>query len=126
MSIKNKILIVDDEQTDIHALVEILSLEYAVFIARDGPEAIKQAKKLQPDMILLDLIMPDMDGYDVINILKSTEDIKNTPVIFITGIDEDYAEEKALKLGAADFITKPFNPEIVKLRVKNQIKTLKK
>jgi len=123
---KHSILIVDDEQMVIQALVEILSPDYNVFIAKDGSEAIKQSKRLLPDVILLDVIMPDMDGYDVINILKNTESTKDTPVIFITGLDEIYAEEKALMLGASDYIIKPFNSGIVKLRVRNQIKILER
>ena len=123
---KGTILIVDDEQLVIQALVEILSPEYAVFIAKDGQEAVRQAKRLIPDVILLDIVMPDIDGYDVLAILKSAEETKDIPVIFITGIGEISAEKKALAMGAADYITKPFNSGIVLLRVQNQIKIIER
>ena len=123
---KNTILIVDDEQLVIQALTAILSPEYKVLIVKDGQEAIKIAKRLIPDIILLDIIMPEMDGYDVLAVLKAAEETKNIPVIFITGLNDIGSEEKALKLGAADYITKPFNSGIVKLRVYNQIKILER
>jgi len=119
---KNVVLIVDDETANIMALTSILSPEYDVFAAKNGPDAITLADEHQPDIILLDVIMPDMDGYEVIAALKYSETAKSIPVIFITGLNNSEAEKKGLALGAADYITKPFNPEIVKLRVQNQIK----
>jgi len=123
---KNTILIVDDEQLVIQALTSILGPDYKVLIVKDGHEAIKIAKRLLPDIILLDIIMPELDGYDVLAVLKATDETKNIPVIFITGLNDINSEEKALKLGAADYITKPFNSGIVRLRVYNQIKILER
>ncbi|MCL2815971.1 MAG: response regulator [Oscillospiraceae bacterium] len=118
---KNSILIVDDENANIMALTHILGSEYTVFTVKNGPTAIKVAEKQLPDVILLDIVMPEMDGYAVIAALKNNDRTKNIPVIFITGLSNADDEEKGLSLGAADYIGKPFSPAIVKLRVLNQI-----
>jgi len=116
----NSILIIDDESANISGLTAILSPEYTVYASSDGQEAIETAEEFLPDVILLDVLMPGMDGYEVIAALKSSKKTRDIPVIFITGLDTAGAEEKGLALGAADYITKPFNSAIVKLRVKNQ------
>ena len=121
---KNSILIVDDEKTNILALTHILSEEYTVFAAKDGAHAIKAAETYIPSLVLLDVLMPEMDGYAVLTKLKSNEKTQNIPIIFITGLVGDEEEEKALALGAADYISKPFNPATVRLRVRNQIQIL--
>jgi len=117
----NSVLIIDDETANIIALTNILSPEYEVYAAKNGADAIKIAKESLPDVILLDILMPDMDGYEVISLLKSSEDTRSIPVIFISGLGSEKDEEKGLLLGASDYITKPFNATIVKLRVQNQI-----
>jgi len=119
---KNVILIIDDETANIMALTSILSTDYDVYAAKNGMDAIILAEEHLPDIILLDVIMPDMDGYEVIAELKNLETTKHIPVIFITGLNNPDAEKKGLALGAADYIPKPFNPDIVKLRVQIQIK----
>ena len=119
---KNSVLVVDDEPANIIALTNILSSEYSVSAAKSGTNAIKAAMELLPDVILLDVLMPDMDGYEVIAELKNTESTRNIPVIFVTGLDNKEAEKKGLGLGAADYIPKPFGSDIVKLRVQNQLK----
>jgi len=121
---KYSILIVDDEKSNISALKEILSPEYTVYASIDGQDALETAQEFMPDVILLDIIMPGMDGYAVIAALKDSEKTHNIPVIFITGLDNIEAEEKGLALGAADYILKPFRSAVVKLRVQNQIKLL--
>jgi len=121
-NIKNVVLIIDDETANIIALTNFLSPDYAVFAAKNGPDAITLAVKHLPDVILLDVLMPDMDGYEVIGTLKKIEKTREIPVIFITGLDNADAEKKGLALGAADYIAKPFNADIVKLRVQMQIK----
>ena len=118
---KNSILIVDDEKTNLMVLTHLLSQEYAIYTAKDGHDAISKAGKLLPDIILLDIVMPEMDGYEVLAALKSSEETRNIPVIFITGLDSSEDEEKGLVLKAADYISKPFRAAIVKLRVGNQI-----
>jgi diguanylate cyclase (GGDEF)-like protein len=120
----NSVLIVDDENSNIMALTYILSPEYKVFAAKSGKNAIVAAEKHLPDIILLDIIMPEMDGYDVLSELKNSEKTMNIPVIFITGLSNSGDEEKGLALGASDYIIKPFSSSIVKLRVRNQIKML--
>jgi len=120
-SLKNKILIIDDEKLNHLVLNNILSSEYAILTAANGSVALKMVEENMPDIILLDIVMPDMDGFDVLTILKSNEKTKNIPVIIITGLTSVENEEKALALDAADFIHKPFNPSIVKARIRHQI-----
>ena len=121
---KYSILVVDDEKSNLIALTHILSPDYIVRSATNGKDAIKTAERLLPNVILLDIIMPEMDGFAVIAELTKSEKTKNIPVIFITGLSNHDDEEKGLALGAADYITKPFSSAIVKLRVRNQIKML--
>jgi PleD family two-component response regulator len=121
---KNSVLIVDDDSSYLLELTQILQSEYIVFAAKDGEAALAAAEKYQPDVILLDIMMPDMDGYAVLASLKANEKTQNIPVIFVTGLNDRAAEEKGLVLGVADYITKPFSPAIIWLRVRNQIKML--
>jgi len=119
---KNTVLIIDDETANIIALTNILSPEYDVLASKSGLDAISLAEEHSPDVVLLDVLMPEMDGYEVIAALKNLESTRKIPVIFITGLDSAASERKGLALGAADYIPKPFNAEIVKLRVQIQIK----
>ena len=119
---KHSILIVDDEKANIMALTSILSSNYRILAVKDSREAAQVASEELPDVILLDVLMPEMDGYEVITQLKNNDKTKDIPVIFITGLDSNEAEEKGFKLGAADYIAKPFHPAIVQLRIINQIK----
>jgi diguanylate cyclase (GGDEF)-like protein len=121
---KNTILIVDDEKINLKSLTNILVPDYTVYAAKDGQTAIEYAKEYLPDLVLLDILMPDMDGYEVLTAFKKIGDIQNTPVIFITGLSSSEEEEKALALGAIDYITKPFKPAIIKLRVRHQIRII--
>jgi len=118
------ILITDDEKFNLEILGNILSPTYNILIARNGARAIELAKLNAPDLILLDVIMPDMTGFDVITKLKEFENTVNTPVIFITGLTNPADEEKGFFLGAVDYITKPFNKAIVKARVNTHIKII--
>jgi len=115
------ILIVDDESMNISILKHILGSEYKIYASSDGEDAIEAAEEFKPDMILLDIVMPGMDGYDVISILKTSKKTKNIPVIFISGLESADDKEKCLALGAADYITKPFNSDNVKIQIKKQI-----
>ena len=121
---KNTILIIDDEKPNLMYLNNLLCTDYSVFIARNGMEALKSAHKLMPDLILLDIIMPIMNGYEVLSELKASEATKDIPVIFTTGLCSNEDEERGLALGTADYITKPFSSTIVKLRVGNQIRII--
>jgi len=118
---KNTLLIVDDEDLNLKVLVNILESEYTIYTATNGQSAIEKAKEFKPDLILLDIMMPDLDGYHTLSELKKCEETSKIPVIFITGLDSDKDEEKGLSLNASDYITKPLNPMIVMLRVRNQI-----
>jgi len=117
----NKLLIVDDENANLKILSHILGGDYTIYTASSGASAIEKAKDFKPDLILLDILMPEMDGYETLSAIKSTMEIHKIPVIFITGLDSVEDEEKGLSLDAADYITKPFSAPIVKLRVRNQI-----
>ena len=119
---QNSILVVDDEAPNIAVLNRLLGSEYVMYAAKDGKTALSMAKKHLPDLILLDIVMPDMNGYAVLSELKAITETKEIPVIFITGLYSSKDEEKALALDAADYISKPFSDVIVKLRVRNQIK----
>ena len=123
---KNSILIIDDEKSDIIALTNILDTEYKVYAVMDSLEAVEIAEKDKPDIILLDILMPNMDGFSVITALKNSKKTQDIPVIFVTGLDNVEAEEKGLTLGAADFISKPFHSAIIRLRVKNQLKLIER
>lgn len=118
---KHKVLVVDDEQSNILALTHMLRPEYDVYASKDGRDAIETTLQLMPDIILLDVIMPEMDGYSVLTALKKDVRTADIPVVFITGLSGTDNEEKGFMLGAADYIVKPFIPGIVKLRVKNQL-----
>jgi len=122
MDNEKKILIVDDEKMNIMALVHFLKPHYEIIIATDGTSALEEAEKHLPDLILLDILMPDMSGFDVLIKLKDSAASMNIPVIFLTGLNSAEDEEKGLLLGAVDYITKPFNKTIVKARIKTQLK----
>jgi diguanylate cyclase (GGDEF)-like protein len=123
--VKHTILIVDDETANIRALSQVLLPEYTVFMARDGRTAIETAENVTPDLILLDVIMTDMSGYEVITELKNSDRTREIPVIFITGLSGVEDEEKGFLLGAVDYITKPFNNTIVRARVRQHLQTLR-
>ena len=121
---KNTLLIVDDDVLSLRVLTSILQPLYEVYVASDGETAVKIAEKLLPDLILLDIVMPDMDGYQVFSALKNTDKTANIPVIFITGLSDRASEKKGLEFGAVDYISKPFDDVIVKLRVDQQVKII--
>ncbi|MBD3321519.1 MAG: response regulator [Chitinivibrionales bacterium] len=115
------VMIVDDTEANIDILVETLGDEYEVSVAMDGESALQDIAENRPDLILLDIMMPGMDGYEVCEALKVEEDTKNIPVVFLTAMSEEHDEAKGLALGAVDYITKPFSPELVKSRVRNHL-----
>ena len=123
MTSKNKkILIIDDEKINIIALAHFLKPKYQIIVAADGDAGIEAAEKHLPDLILLDVIMPEMNGFDVLAKLKKFEITKNIPVIFISGMNTNEDEERGISLGAVDYIFKPFKKSIVKARVETQLK----
>jgi len=118
------ILIVDDDKINIVALGQFLKPKYEIKVAVDGASALEAAAKHLPDIILLDIIMPDMSGFDVLAELKKSKDTMNIPVIFMTGLHNAENEEKGLSLGAVDFIFKPFTKLIVKTKIKKHLRNL--
>ena len=119
---KSSVLVVDHEYLHIKTLTLILGKEYTIYAAKSGEAAIEVAEKYLPDLILLDVLMPGMDGYETITRLKSNPKTKNIPVIFITGLADEKDQVKGLEYDIVDYIAKPFNQKIVKLRIRNQIK----
>ena len=118
------ILITDDEKANLDILGGILSPIYNLLIARNGSRAIELAKEHKPDLILLDVLMPEMSGFEVITKLRESNITDKIPVIFITGLTSTEDEEKGFSLGAVDYITKPFKKTIVKARVNTHIKII--
>lgn len=116
-----KILVVDDEASNIMLINNIFGDKYKVLFAMDGKKALDIAIAENPEVILLDVMMPEMDGYEVFKQIKKNRLINDIPVIFITGLGDAEAETRGLELGAMDYISKPFNPAVVKVRVHNQI-----
>ena len=120
---KPRILIVDDEKMNLKVLADLLKEDYSPVLARDGQQALQHAFGVfPPDLILLDVVMPGMGGYEVIKELKNNDKTNKIPVIFVTSLDSVLDEEHGLKLGAVDYITKPFSPPIVKIRVHNHLR----
>jgi len=124
---RTKILIVDDEKVNIDVLVGLLKPYYQTVSAKNGEQAIKRlTKKPLPDLILLDIMMPGMNGYEVCRKIKSDPSCRDIPVIFITVKDDEQDEAKGFDAGAADYITKPFRPLIVLARVRAHIEIKKR
>jgi PAS domain S-box-containing protein len=118
---KSTILLVDDEKINLLTLSKILSPSYAVFMAKSGSQALSLVARNKPDIILLDVMMPELDGFSVLARLKADEETNHIPVIFITGRTDEQDEEKGFHLGAVDYIRKPFNSAVVRARVDTQI-----
>jgi len=118
---KNIILIVEDDSSNVMELVHILQSEYKLNVALDGASALQHVKEYPPDLILLDIIMPGLNGFDVLSELQKSDETANIPVIFITGLNSNEDEHRGISLGAVDYICKPFDDMIVKRRVLNQI-----
>lgn len=118
---QQSLLIVDDERQNRLLLTELFQDEYKIIQAKNGEQALERAHTRKPDLILLDVLMPEMDGMEVIRELKRSDTTRNIPVIFITALDSRSDEEKGLNLGAVDYIAKPFHPPIVRVRVRNHM-----
>ncbi len=123
---KMRILIVDDTRANVNVLSDTLGEQgYEIFVALSGEMALKVLKKANPDLILLDIMMPGMDGYDVCKEIKSDEETKDIPIIFLTAKTEKEDIVKGFKLGAIDYVTKPFQHEELIARVETQIRIKK-
>ncbi|WP_050570790.1 diguanylate cyclase domain-containing protein [Dickeya zeae] len=122
--IRPKVLVVDDQPINIHILNDVLADQFEVLMATNGERALEQARSQKPDLILLDIVMPGMDGYEVCRRLKAEPLTELIPVIFVTSQTETEVEAQGFEVGAVDFISKPVNPAIVRARVTTQL-TLK-
>ncbi|MBE0504240.1 MAG: diguanylate cyclase [Desulfuromonadales bacterium] len=118
---RQKILIIDDTPANILIMHAVLGATYQTFFTTSGREGIKMARQELPDLILLDVMMPEMDGYEVCRELKAEPLTRRIPVIFITTMSDVEDEMKGLELGAIDYIIKPFSPSIVNARIKNHL-----
>ena len=114
---KSTILIVDDEVSTLRVLHQILGADYAVFTAKSGREAIGKVKEVLPDLVLLDIVMPGIDGYKTIRHIKADPAVSRIPVIFLTSKDDAESEVDGLALGAVDYIAKPFDVSLLKKRI---------
>jgi len=121
LSKKQMILVVDDVVENVDVLFHLLKTDYTLAAARSGAKALHMVKKRLPDLILLDIIMPEMDGYEVCRRLKADNATRDIPVIFISSLSEAIDEARAFNLGAVDYITKPFQPIVVKARVRTHL-----
>lgn len=118
---RQKVLIVDDEDINIDLLRNTLSDTYDIYVAKDGFNCINIMKTAKPDIVLLDVLMPIRDGFKTLEIIKENPEISEIPVIFITALKEVFNVTRGFELGAEDYITKPFNPIEIKLRVKTHL-----
>ena len=121
MENNKKILVVDDTVANIEILLELLGDNYDVLVSLDGETAIEIVKSDKPDLIILDIVMPEMNGFEVCTILKQENQTKEIPIIFITAKTDEDSIEKAYDVGGIDYATKPFKPEELLSKVKKQL-----
>ena len=124
MEEKNRILIVDDDTSTLLELASLLRSDYKIYTVKDGFAALEKADEALPDLILLDVVMPDMNGFEVLRKLRENERTRDIPIIFITGNTDPNAEIKGLAAGAVDYVYKPLDDNLVKLRVRHQIQLI--
>jgi diguanylate cyclase (GGDEF)-like protein len=120
-----KVLIADDDAISRQVLGTLLKPEYSVLLAKNGAQTLERAARHVPDLILLDVVMPDMDGYEVLRRLRADPRTEHISAIFISGLDRPQDEAIGLKMGASDYITKPFNAAVVLARVAVHMEVLR-
>lgn len=119
---KPRILVVEDTPEHVHILIDTLRQDYALTVATTGERALQMATgENRPDLILLDVVMPGMNGYEVCRSLKGDERTRDVPVIFMSALSEEQDERKGLEIGGLDYISKPFSPALVRARIHNQL-----
>lgn len=118
---KVKILVVDDQPVNIQIIHQMLNAEYQIFMATSGAQAITFCKNNPPDLILLDVLMPDLDGFATCRLLKQQPELADIPVIFVTGMQSQEDETLCWEAGGADFVIKPVNALTLKHRIKIQL-----
>ena len=116
-----RLLIVDDQPANVQALHQVFAHDHQVFMATRGEQALTICADKLPDLVLLDVVMPGMDGYEVCARLKGDEATKDIPVIFVSANDDERSEAHGLDVGAVDYISKPINPKIVRARVRTHL-----
>ncbi len=119
---KSKVLIIEDSLSFAAYFCDVLSDSYAVSVAHNASEGLSIALADQPEIILLDLVLPDVDGYEAFKNIKSHKTLSDIPIIFVSAVSEIKDQMKGLDLGAVDYIVKPINPDIVRAKIKNHIK----
>ncbi len=119
--IKSTILVVDDSPDNVKVLIGILSEKYTIKVALNGEKALKLAGKKPPDLIMLDVVMPEMDGYEVCRRLKSMPELKEVPIIFLSGKTEVEDIIRGFELGAVDYVSKPFNATELSVRINTHL-----
>ncbi len=120
-----KILVIDDKAENLKLINSILSVDYRVMLSLSGKEGIELAIREKPSLILLDIMMPEMNGYEVCRILKKNKETENIPIIFVTAMTEEVDENKGFSVGCVDYITKPISRAILKARVKSHLALVK-
>lgn len=119
--IKSTILVVDDEPNNLQLMRQLLRDDYQLFFARNGQQALELANRYSPNLVLLDVMMPEMDGYQTCNAFKRSPLTRDIPIIFVTAMSEIGDEQKGLDLGAVDYITKPISPAILQSRIRTHL-----
>lgn len=113
MEQKKHILMVDDVSTNLKCEGEVLKGKYKMSMAKSGEQALELLTRIQPDLILLDIYMPGMDGYETMVKIKENADYADIPVVFLSGDSKSEAEKKGMNMGAAGYIRKPFDPDML-------------
>lgn len=121
MNKRFKVLVVDDDPVNIKVISAAIRDDYDIFTAESGYDAIDQLKEHKPDLILLDVMMPDLTGFEVCKIIKSDDAFADIPVIFLTALNTNDGEFQGLEIGGIDYLAKPINLGLLKLRVRNHI-----
>ena len=119
---KSSILIIDDNSQNLKVLADLLCNDYRIAVAKDGVNGLRFAERAYPDLILLDVMMPEMDGYEVCRHLKANDRLKSIPVIFISALHDVFDKVAAFSAGGLDYITKPFHSEEVLARIRTHLK----
>lgn len=119
---KAKILVVDDQPVNIQIIHQMLNTDYQIFMATSGTQAISLCQSNPPDLILLDVLMPELDGLETCRLLKQKAELADVPVIFVTGMQSPEEEALCWEVGGDDFVIKPVNALTLKHRIKTQLK----
>lgn len=125
MAAKQSVLVIDDEKINLKIIGDILNDDVCIMMAKSGEQGIRKAIEYQPDLILLDVLMPEMDGFETMTRLRHDARTSAIPVIFVTALNDSSHEEKALLMGASDYIQKPLHTNIVQARVRLHLQLIK-